>query len=50
MIDIELHYIETLKKECLQNGTWAEPITSLCQVEGLIETTAKVRIFYFFVK
>ena len=49
MTDTELQYIGLLKKDCQQNGTWTAPITSDCLQKGLIETDAKVCIFYFFV-
>ena len=50
MTDIDLQFIETLEKDCLQNGTWAEPISSSCELKVVIETSAKVCICYFCVK
>ena len=49
MTDTELQYTDRLMKDCVDHGTWSQRIDSACRVKGLIETSAKVGIIYFFV-
>ena len=44
MTDTDLQYIDTLRKSCQQDGTWAERITSSCVMDGLPEMREKVTI------